>query len=157
MRTGSSRRAIELGFDLASRYSSVPKYRASLARSRFRLAEALRSDGSLSEAESQCRQAVDLEKALASEFANLSGYRFQWVWGLDRLAEIQSAAKKPAAARDSLQEAIATLKSLQDSDRAALGADDAGFAILEPRPRAPPTGRNDPSCRSRRKQRHPVR
>jgi tetratricopeptide (TPR) repeat protein len=70
----------------------------------------------LTEAESQCRQAVDLEKALASEFVNLSGYRFQWVWGLDRLAEIQSAAKKPAAARDSLQEAIATLKSLQDSD-----------------------------------------
>ena len=113
---GQLRRAIELSSDLAARYPSVPKYRASLARSRFRLAEALRSDGVLTEAESQCRQAVDLEKALASEFANLSGYRFQWVWGLDRLAEIQSAAKKPTAARDSLQEAIATLKSLQDSD-----------------------------------------
>jgi tetratricopeptide (TPR) repeat protein len=113
---GQLRRAIELSSDLATRYPSVPKYRASLARSRFRLAEALRSDGSLAEAESQCRQAVDLEKSLASEFANLSGYRFQWVWGLDRLAEIQSAAKKPAAARESLQEAIATLKSLQDSD-----------------------------------------
>ena len=109
------RRAVELLSDLVAQYKSVPEYRESLARSHLRLADVLGSSGSLAEAESQCQAAIELEKAWASDFANLPRYRFQLVGALDRLAVIQSANKKPVVACASLEEAIATLKAIQDS------------------------------------------
>ena len=69
-------RAVEIGKDLVAHYSTVPEYRALLARCYERLANVARAGGKLPEAADDLAKAVELNKRLAAEFASVPIYRF---------------------------------------------------------------------------------
>ena len=109
------RRAVEIGTELVARQPTVPEYRASLSRWHLGMAEALRSTGSLVDAESQLVKAVQLQEGLAAEFPSVLSYRFFLARSLEQLAAAQNALHEPAKARTSMEKAIANFKKIQES------------------------------------------
>ena len=105
---------MEIGKDLVAHYSTVPEYRALLARCCGRLANVARASGKLLAAADDLAKAVELNKRLAAEFASVPIYRFFLVRSLRELAEVQIELSRWPQARATLDEEIACLTKVQE-------------------------------------------